>query len=87
MDDDFFASGGHSLLALELIGTLRRAFNVELPLSAMFGERLTIAELVKQIELAAMAQADGDQLEQLLGEVQDMSDEEVRALLNKVTPA
>jgi amino acid adenylation domain-containing protein len=34
--DDFFASGGHSLLAARLIARIREALDVELPLKALF---------------------------------------------------
>ena len=34
--DNFFASGGHSLLAITLISRLREAFQVDLPLRSLF---------------------------------------------------
>ncbi|MEM9292779.1 MAG: amino acid adenylation domain-containing protein [Acidobacteriota bacterium] len=36
VEDDFFELGGHSLLATRAVGRLRQAFEVELPLSALF---------------------------------------------------
>ena len=36
MDDRFFDLGGHSLRALELIGMVRQAFELEIPLSHLF---------------------------------------------------
>jgi amino acid adenylation domain-containing protein/FkbH-like protein len=35
-DGDFFALGGHSLLAAQVISRLRQAFEIEIPLKAMF---------------------------------------------------
>lgn len=35
-DDDFFASGGHSLLALRLLARLREQLGIEIPLSTFF---------------------------------------------------
>ncbi|BAO88208.1 arthrofactin synthetase/syringopeptin synthetase C-like non-ribosomal peptide synthetase module [Caballeronia cordobensis] len=44
IDDDFFALGGHSLLAVRLIHRIRDAFDIDLPMSALF-ETADIARL------------------------------------------
>ncbi|MEM7353469.1 MAG: amino acid adenylation domain-containing protein, partial [Acidobacteriota bacterium] len=49
VDDDFFESGGHSLMATQVISRIHQAFQVRLSVNAMF-EAPTLKELAAQIE-------------------------------------
>ena len=49
IEDDFFAIGGNSLVAVQLVAQLRRAVGVKLPMRALF-ETSTIAGLVERVE-------------------------------------
>ncbi|MGZ5330870.1 MAG: amino acid adenylation domain-containing protein [Solirubrobacterales bacterium] len=51
-EDDFFASGGHSLLAMKLIHDVNEAFGVELTVRSLLVEP-TFGALVREVERAA----------------------------------
>ena len=54
-DDHFFALGGHSLLATRVLARLEEAFDVELPLAALF-EAPVLASLAQKVEAALLEQ-------------------------------
>jgi amino acid adenylation domain-containing protein len=62
--DNFYRLGGHSLLATQLLSRVNRAFQLDLPLRAMF-EAVTVATLADVVEQA------------LLEEIAGLSDDEV----------
>ena len=45
VDEDFFASGGDSLLAIRLIRRLQEKFNVAVPVRDLFETHLTVVDL------------------------------------------
>ena len=78
--DNFFELGGHSLLAVQLLSRVRQLHGVDLSLEVVYSGEFTVAELAKAVELKEIEQAGGD-YQDLVQELEGLSDEEVRALL------
>ena len=82
VEDSFLELGGHSLLAIQMLTELRRAFGVDLPVTALF-ETPTVAGLA-----VAIAQARGEEtaedLEELLAFVEGLTPEEAA---RRIVPA
>lgn len=78
LDEDFFDLGGHSLLAVQLLSRIRQETGVDLSLDIVYSGRLTVAGMAAAVELA---HADPAEVDRLLAEIDNLSEEELRALL------
>jgi acyl carrier protein len=81
-EDRFFDLGGHSLLAILLISRVREAFGVELAIDDVYSGSLTLRELGAKVESGRLSGMAPDEYEAMLAEIEGLSDEEVRALLD-----
>lgn len=78
--DDFFRLGGHSLLAIQFLARVNSALQVNVPLHD-FLKKPNIARLSKEVIQRQIAQVDSNALEQLLLEIQSLTEDEVIELL------
>ena len=79
--DNFFELGGHSLQATSVISRLNQTFSVELSLPHIF-EKPTVADLAIAVTTESQFEHTEDEdLAELLSELEDLSDEEVKQLL------
>ena len=98
INDNFFHLGGHSLLATQAVSQIRKKFGVELPLRAIF-EAPNITDMLKKIneakastslmkdrnEISILQTQENLNTDQILAELENLSEEEVRQLLNAET--
>ena len=80
LDDNFFELGGHSLLATQIIARLRSAFDIPVPLRAIF-ESPTVAGLAEVVRRHGAESAEEEDFAKILSEVEGLSEEEARSLL------
>src|SRR4029078_5462501 len=80
--DDFFALGGHSLIATQLISRGRERFGVDIPMSVLF-ERPTVEALALSLEELREAQEEEEELARMLAEIDGLTDAEVRSRLTE----
>lgn len=66
--DNFFELGGHSLLATQIISRLRQAFEVQVPLRAIFENPTTVAlaTAIEEILIAELETVTDEEAEQML---------------------
>jgi hypothetical protein len=66
---------------VQLLSLVRQAFDVDLSLKVVYSGDFTVAELAKAVEVREIEDAGADHYAAVLAEIENLSDEEVRALL------
>jgi hypothetical protein len=80
LHDNFLALGGHSLLATQIISRVISAWQVELPVKALF-DAPTVAEMAVVIARHHARNATPDDIERMLAELEALSDENLKGPL------
>jgi amino acid adenylation domain-containing protein len=80
VNDNFFAVGGNSLLAIQLTSRLKKAFDLELQLRVIY-DHPTPAALGATVVKAQAEQSDVSELARLLAELENMSEGDARTML------
>jgi len=76
----FFDIGGHSLMAMQLVSRVRMRFGVELPLYDFYAAP-TIQNLAELVEEEILANADSNQIDELLDSLEKFDGEESQSVI------
>jgi FkbH-like protein len=79
--NNFFDLGGHSLQAVLLLLRVKEEFGVELTIDEVYSGSVTLASMAALIEARQLEAANPEEYSALLLEIEQLSDEEVQALL------
>jgi amino acid adenylation domain-containing protein len=82
--DNFFSLGGHSLLATRAVSLVRERCGAEVPLRLMF-ESPTVEGIAAHVEVGGQRQEELGRLTDVLDRLEQLTEEEVRALLEGTT--
>ena len=80
VDTDFFEQGGHSLAAIQVKSRIQSVFNIDVPAKMLF-ELPTIELQAAEIAKLQIQQHDDRSLDELIAELEQLSDEETSRLL------
>jgi acyl carrier protein len=81
IDDEFIDLGGHSLVATQILVRVQQAFDVKVSLKDMLTQGTTIRTLAKIVEEMLLSETNDNELEQLLLEMENLSESEIAAML------
>ncbi|HEX3028861.1 MAG TPA: amino acid adenylation domain-containing protein [Clostridia bacterium] len=81
--DNFLELGGHSLLANQILLKINKAYDIQLTIVDLLTKGLTISELAKLVEAKIFESLSESELDEMLKEVEGLTEEELGALLKE----
>jgi acyl carrier protein len=84
VNDSFFDLGGHSLSAVQVAFRVRQLFGIDFPLRMLF-QAPTLADLAGKVEGMLVEHADTTQLDRLIEEIEQMSEEELVSNIRSIS--
>lgn len=84
VNDSFFDLGGHSLSAVQVAFRVRQVFGIDFPLRMLF-QAPTLADLAGKVEGMLVEHADTTQLDRLIEEIEQMSEEELASNIRSIS--
>lgn len=82
IDENFLELGGHSLLANRMLSRINRTYDIQLSLMEFLTKGLTISDLSNLIEVKLLASLSESDMEEIMSELEGISEEEMRKLIN-----
>lgn len=82
INDSIFSLGGESIKAIQILSRVRDEFETDISLAVLFEGELTVARLAEATQDSILSSFDEDLLSGELEAIENMSDEEIEALLN-----
>jgi amino acid adenylation domain-containing protein len=79
--DNFFDLGGYSLTAIQVVSRLREMYEVSLPLAKVF-QAATVAQLAAVVVEEQLSAFKDEEISGMTGAIADMTESELRSLLN-----
>jgi hypothetical protein len=81
VDTDFFEAGGESLGLIRFLAAVQHTYGVELPIHQLFAADFTVSTVAMAIDHALATGPITNDDDALMTELEQLSDEEIRALL------
>ncbi|HEX6862426.1 MAG TPA: amino acid adenylation domain-containing protein, partial [Thermoanaerobaculia bacterium] len=82
--DSFWELGGHSLLATRALSRIEELFEIDLPLQTLFSSP-SLGEFAAMVGQRALVREGGEDIDAALAELNEMSEDEIRALIEQET--